>query len=384
MRRTVGWLGSDLAGVVLLVMLVCFVSSCRQSEQESVGVEAPEPEMVMIPSGEFVMGHEGNSDFSPPHTVRIDPFFMDKYEVTNAQYLAFCEETGRKLPDFWGIDSFRCGADYLDHPVIGVAWSDANAYARWRGVRLPTEAEWEYAARGGLVGKNYSHGDEHDSTLYVKAAGEKGPRRIGLFPPNGFGLHDMTGNVCEWVQDRFDEGYYAVSPDANPTGPGHARFRVIRGGGWHTGPYCSRVYFRSALASNWVDFNVGFRCAKYKGESAALGVEEILKTGGIEEALSAYRRMRAAEPGAFYYDESEFNDAGYRLVADSLYAAAVEILRLNTEAFPRSYNAFDSLGEAYKFLGDRRAAIRNYRKSLELYPGNSGARQMLEELGAEG
>ncbi|UCF79419.1 MAG: formylglycine-generating enzyme family protein [Candidatus Eiseniibacteriota bacterium] len=218
---------------------------------------------VVIPGGEFLMGSDGEGDHAPAHRVRIDSFCMDKYEVTNAQYAAFCQETGRKMPEFWGMGRFRSGPDFPDHPVTGVSWRDAEAYAEWCGKRLPTEAEWEYAARGGLEGKAFPYGDTADSTLanYTKS-GEGGTVAVGSYPANGFGLHDMAGNVSEWVSDYYDGEYYGESPSDNPKGPEEGKFRVFRGGGWHSGPSCTRVFYRNALPTNWVDFNVGFRCAK--------------------------------------------------------------------------------------------------------------------------
>jgi iron(II)-dependent oxidoreductase len=338
--------------------------------------------MVLIPGGEFVMGKEEYADHGPEHTVRIDPFYMDKHEVTNAEYLKYCEETDHRLPEFWGMAVFRSGPEFANHPVVGVSWSDAMKYAQWRGARLPTEAEWEYAARGGLVGKNFSHGDDLDSTLYAPGGftGEAGPLPVGSFPPNGYGLYDMTRNVTEWVRDWYDPDYYKTSPAANPPGPGHGKFRVIRGGGWHTGPYCSRVYIRTALQSNWLDFNVGFRCARSKGESAASEMERIILETGIEEALAAHTEMKAAAPGEYFFDEFEFNEMGYRLLKAEKVTEAIEVFKLNTEAFPASYNAFDSLAEAYLTKGDREQAIENYRKSLQLNPGNRGGREKMQEL----
>jgi sulfatase modifying factor 1 len=220
-------------------------------------------ELVLIPGGEFLMGSDSEGDHRPVHKVYVDSFCMDKHEVTNAQYLRFCEATGHRLPDFWGMDGFRCGPDYPNHPVITVSWSDVIEYAKWCGKRLPTEAEWEYAARGGLAGMNYPNGDTLDpSDGNHNRSGKGGPVAVGSFPANGFGLYDMQGNVVEWVWDFYDPGYYSSSPLANPQGPASGKFRVIRGGGWHSGPYCNRVYYRNALPPGWVDFNVGFRCAR--------------------------------------------------------------------------------------------------------------------------
>jgi formylglycine-generating enzyme required for sulfatase activity len=110
---------------------------------------------------------------------------------------------------------------------------------------------------------NYPNGDTlNPSNGNYSESNKRGPVAVGSYLPNGFGLHDMQGNVGEWVSDFYDGKYYSSSPSANPQGPSMGKFRVIRGGGWHTGPSCNRVYYRNALPPNWVDFNVGFRCAK--------------------------------------------------------------------------------------------------------------------------
>jgi sulfatase modifying factor 1 len=216
--------------------------------------------MVLIPAGEFLMGTDSGDDSSPRHRIYLDAFYLDRHEVTNARYHEFCRETGRKLPEFWGMEGFHCGPDFPDHPVVGVSWSDAAAYAEWAGKRLPTEAEWEYAARGGIVGKKFPYGDDLDSTLANFSSSGTVP--VGSYPPNGYGLYDMAGNVVEWVHDYYDAGYYSRSPDRNPTGPEKGKFVVIRGGGWHSGKFCNRVVHRNALIKSWIDFNVGFRCAR--------------------------------------------------------------------------------------------------------------------------
>lgn len=219
-------------------------------------------EMVLIPDSEFLMG-SGRGKDSPVHKVYVDSFYIDKYEVTSAQYLAFCETTGHRLPMFWGMDGFRCGLDYPNHPVVTVNWVDAKVYAKWCGKRLPTEAEWEYAARGGLVGMNYPSGNTlAPSDGNYSKSDKRGSVAVGSYSPNGFGLCDMQGNVVEWVADWYDPTYYSSSPTENPAGPDAGKFKVIRGGGWHSGPSCNAVHFRNALPPGWLDFNVGFRCAK--------------------------------------------------------------------------------------------------------------------------
>jgi len=220
-------------------------------------------ELSRIPGGEFLMGSDLEGDHNPIHKVYIDTFYMDKYEVTNTKYLRFCKATGHQLPEFWNMEGFRCSLDHPNHPVVGVSWHDAVEYAVWCGKRLPTEAEWEYAARGGLAGMNYPNGEMLGPSYGNYTESDKrGPVAVGSYPPNGFDLYDMQGNVVEWVLDFYDRNYYSSSPSANPQGPSSGKFRGIRGGGWHSGPYCNRVYYRNALPSNWVDFNVGFRCAK--------------------------------------------------------------------------------------------------------------------------
>jgi len=243
-----------------LLILVCLAADClAQAENRPVG-------MAFIPSGAFMMGKDlqNVSEFSPSHKVKVDSFYMDICEVTNREYLKFCKETGYKLPEFWNTDIFRCGEKYLEYPVTGVNWMDANMYARWAGKRLPTEAEWEYAARGGLVDKDFPNGDEwaiekpkQDSTAWVNFI-----EPVGKYDANGFGLYDMAGNVWEWVADRYSESYYAESEFDNPKGPNTGSNRVIRGGSWHSGMMCKKVYYRKGLISSWCDFAVGFRCVK--------------------------------------------------------------------------------------------------------------------------
>ena len=260
-----------MTATLLLTGSLVFLCSCvvvaagDDVPEELVAPQAGSREVervLLIPGGEFVMGEDSGWDYAPTHRVRVDAFYIDAFEVTNAEYLAFCEATGRKLPEFWGEERFRSGPDYPDHPVTGVNWHDAVAYAEWKGGRLPTEAEWEYAARGGLSGMPYPHGDELSPEVGNYSKSELGgPVPVGSYAPNGLGMYDALGNVCEWVHDTYHPDYYKESPADNPRGPAEGYMRVIRGGGWHTGPGCVWVFHRNALRSNWLDFNVGFRCA---------------------------------------------------------------------------------------------------------------------------
>lgn len=245
------------------ILVVLLIARHVASSQNSIS-SIVDTNMVLVPGGEFVMGKDGEDDFSPAHRVMLDSFYIDKYEATNLQYYRFCQATGHQMPDFWGMKEYHCGIDFPNHPVVGVSCSDAIEYARWAGKRLPTEAEWECAAKGGLIDSSFPNGDYIDTTLanMTFKGRRKGTVQVGSYKPNTLGVYDMAGNVCEWVADIYGAEYYEDGPKKNPKGPDKGRFRVIRGGGWHSGSSCNRVYYRNALPSNWVDFAVGFRCAK--------------------------------------------------------------------------------------------------------------------------
>jgi iron(II)-dependent oxidoreductase len=190
-------------------------------------------DMVLIPTGDFQMGSNDYDSEKPIHTVYLDAFYIDIYEVTNAQYKKFMDATKYKEPSYWNDSKFNAS----NHPVVGVSWNDAVAYAKWAGKRLPTEAEWEKSARGGLVGKKYPWGDTltHDDANYSGTGGKdkwENTSPVGSFAPNRYGLYDMAGNVWEWCADWYDSKYYASSPKSNPKGPGSGKSAVLRGGSW--------------------------------------------------------------------------------------------------------------------------------------------------------
>lgn len=237
-------------------------------------VTPPSTPMVPIPAGEYTMGRQGSTSH-PAHRVKVSAFEMDVHEVTNAQYFAFCQATDRKLPAFWNVERFQCGEAWPDHPVIGVSLGDARAYAVWVGKRLPTEAEWEWAARGGGAGK---YGDDLDALAPDQANYKKSPHDaptvVNSYAPNGYGLHDMIGNVREWTTDYFSTEVPAASlvpesgeldglvPMVDPTGPEKGHVGVVRGGGWYGGSSCQTVFTRVPYPRAWGDFAVGFRCAR--------------------------------------------------------------------------------------------------------------------------
>jgi len=221
--------------------------------------------MALIPAGEFQMGdafNEGWGSELPVHTVYVDAFYIDVYEVTNARYQKFMDETGHEAPWTWDYPDFNAP----HQPVVGVYVNDAVAYAEWAGKRLPTEAEWEKAARGGLVGKRFPWGDEitHDDASY--SGGDWGAATVGSFAPNSYGLYDMAGNVWEWCADRYDADYYSISPERNPTGPGSGTFRVLRGGSWNNSTNFLRVSNRLYALPSHAHNNVGFRCGMSRSD----------------------------------------------------------------------------------------------------------------------
>ena len=277
--------------------------------------------MVVLEGGEFLMGSEDRFAYSddgegPVRRVRLDPFWIDACAVTNGAFERFVSDTGYEteaerfgwafvfgglLPDDFPLTRAVAQAQWwrqvaaagwrhpdgpqsdldgrLDHPVVHVTWNDAQAYCDWAGKRLPTEAEWEYAARGGLEGQPFPWGDElepggahrmnvwqgtfpADNTL---ADGFYGTCPVEAFEPNGHGLHNTTGNVWEWCADWFSIDFHTREGPANPVGPGHGTHRASRGGSYlcHAS-YCRRyrVTARNGATPDSSSGNVGFRCVR--------------------------------------------------------------------------------------------------------------------------
>jgi formylglycine-generating enzyme required for sulfatase activity len=224
--------------------------------------------LVYIPEGEFEMGSEdGDDNEKPVHTVYLDAYWIDQTEVTNAMYQGCVAAGACDLPS--NTDYYN-NASYADHPVVYVSWFDAQAFCEWAGRRLPTEAEWEKAARGGLVGKEYPWGDEAPVCTPSAQNGaqydpcEGGTLPVKTFAPNGYGLFDMAGNVWELVADWYQKDYYVNSPGNNPQGPSSGRYRVVRGGGWSYNDYL-RVAYRYASSPVYSYYQIGFRCAGEPG-----------------------------------------------------------------------------------------------------------------------
>lgn len=296
-------------------------SSDEVGEKES--RESVLARMVSLPGGVFLMGANDPDGFpldgeGPVREVRIDPFMIDRSQVTNRLFSQFVEATGYRTEAerfgwsfvFWShipknrfaqfVEDTVAAAPWWckvrgarwdapegpgstvatrgDHPVVHVSWNDAEAFCGWSGQRLPTEAEWEYAARGGLVQKLYPWGDklrpdgEHRCNIWQGVFPEEdtgddgytGTCPVDAFPPNGFGLYSITGNAWEWCSDWFDAEFHRTADRTNPKGPATGTSRVMKGGSFlcHRS-YCNR-YRVAARTSNEPDSsssNIGFRCA---------------------------------------------------------------------------------------------------------------------------
>jgi sulfatase modifying factor 1 len=220
---------------------------------------------IFIPGGEFLMGQaDGRDDEQPVHRVAIAPFRLGRLQVTNEEYDAFRRATGRAMTPFRNQPAFA----HPRQPVAGVSWFDAVAYCEWLSrvsggrFRLPTEAEWEYAARGGLESRLYPWGDE---PVFERAGyasrWARGPEPAGTSEPNGFGLYDMCENVHEWCGDWYDPGYYAISPARNPQGPPSGTRRASRGGAWRHHIKIARCAARSSIPPEFHYADYGFRVA---------------------------------------------------------------------------------------------------------------------------
>ena len=248
----------------------CVVKVVAQSLENGVPQD-----MVLVPAGEYTMGSNTVGGTAvPEHTVYLDAFWIDKYEVTNREYRAFCDATTRAYPSDPGWGSMpNYFTNYPDYPVVNVSWYDAEAYATWAGKRLPTEAEWERAAKGNLDNRLWPWGDDFGAliggTTYhanISGGGDGwtytapvGTFPTGVSPP---GCYDMAGNVWEWCNDWYDSGYYSISPVYNPPGPVSGSGRVIRGGSWGDSSSYARCAARYNFDPAYRNINIGFRCAR--------------------------------------------------------------------------------------------------------------------------
>jgi len=222
-------------------------------------------DLVAIPGGQYRMGQaDGRDEERPVHAVTIRSFLLSRFQVTNAQYDAFRQATGREMTPFQADTRFACPRQ----PVVGVSWFDAVAYCDWlsavwkRRFRLPTEAEWERAARGGLDQKLYPWGDDaifQRESYYLRWC--EAPEPVGTSPANGYGLFDMCENVHEWCSDWYDPSYYNVTPAQDPRGPEGGRRKASRGGAWRHHLKIARCAARSSIPPEFKYADYGFRVA---------------------------------------------------------------------------------------------------------------------------
>lgn len=269
------------AGIPLIAILrgttsTPFEVESRHSDDGASGdsTDLPSPEapiaedIVMIPAGPFVRGtDQGGFDERPERTVYLDGFLIDRYEVTNAQYAAFVKETGHRKagpPSRYAKNTSRMRGP--NQPVVYVSWEDAATYCDWRGMRLPSEAEWEKAMRGTdgrlwpwgnveiLDGANWARVDDG-----FEVAAPVGRVRSDTSP---YGVMDGAGNVMEWVNDWYLEGAYAEAPERNPRSPEYGTYKVLRGAAYTSSGSDLRITARNKMPSDFRDETIGFRCAK--------------------------------------------------------------------------------------------------------------------------
>ncbi|WP_447601239.1 formylglycine-generating enzyme family protein [Nitrospira sp. Nam80] len=278
--------------VAVLIAVLCLmgmpaVASHEQSKQPSLWTPLDEAErlaglevpggMVVVPGGWFLMGSDPKVDRAagpqeqPQRRVYIEAFRINRFETSNVDYLRYVLHTGASWPRYWKEQPFP--EKMAKHPVIGVSWREADAYCRWAGTRLPTEAEWEKAARGE-DGRIFPWGNEPAGWMKSNIA-HPGSKRGFKYPPlanvdrydkgvSPYGVHQMAGNVSEWVADWFDPEYYRTKQDQNPTGPRQGQDKVFRGGSWNEDPEVARSAGRNAGGLDHWSYLIGFRCAQWE------------------------------------------------------------------------------------------------------------------------
>jgi formylglycine-generating enzyme required for sulfatase activity len=240
---------------------LAFYWTNARDKAERVGTDgAP---AVLIPAGAFIMGDDENS---PRREIFLDAFYLDKYEVTVARYAKFLKATGNvRPPDEWETADVQSGAEL---PVVGIDWRDAESYCRWAGKRLPTEAEWEKAARGtderkypwgndAPTAEHARFGKPYENPVYRDGVAQVGKHSKGMSPA---GIYDLAGNVWEWVADWYAESFPRADV-RNPKGPNAGSGKVMRGGGWYDPPERLTTTKRMYASPDQRDDSVGFRCA---------------------------------------------------------------------------------------------------------------------------
>lgn len=274
--------------------------------------------MVLVPRGEFVMGSNDHQD-EKPHNVVLDAYYIDTYEVSNKDYKEFMKTTGHPAPAYW--DDPRLNKP--EQPVVGVNWYDASAFCEWKGKRLPTEAEWERAAKGPDGHAHYPWGHQLDSSKanYGQTVGKTTP--VDSYPEgkSGYGAYNMAGNVFEWVSDWYDPGYFNVSPAMNPQGPAtglnfanQGPVKTLKGGSWLAPASSLHTSHRfwNQPENNSYGVGLGFRCAQSASPSGLQMVQydfmlSLISMGQEkwEEALKSIEKALKADPENAEYLETQ-------------------------------------------------------------------------------
>jgi len=272
------WIWASVGFVLLLVAVAVMAIRVTAPPVRVVVFPKSEPKpnpLRIIPAGVFVMGSDdGGIDEQPERRVFLSAYLIQQFEVTQGQYAEFVTVTGQRSPSIRkgmtgerradNIESFN----HPNQPVVRVSWNDANAFCQWRGMRLPTEAEWERAARG-TDGREWPWGFERPGPVpLANVSGDEDggvyTAIVGTYPADlsPDGLYDMTGNAREWVADWYEELYYREAPLQNPAGPDRGEMRTLRGGSWNDGALWGRTTARSKMFPDYRDTTIGFRCAK--------------------------------------------------------------------------------------------------------------------------
>ena len=345
-----------LFSVTLMMTITLFSTVISISSAENNDMNITIKDMVLIPPGEFMMGTDASGALKsnkPAHMVYVDAFYIDKYEVSNAQYREFVlanpewqkKNIDKKFHDgqylqHWKENNYPSGKE--NHPVTYVSWYAAVAYAKWVGKRLPTEAEWEKAARGGKNNQSFPWGKENDENkanyrigIDHDIIGDTTP--VNKYPAFGFGLHDISGNVKEWCLDKYISIYYKVYPHGRPINnpiagaesitdiisnfeniPPAVRItgrRVTRGGGWISSPREIAVYSRGSDSANTTDADIGFRCVVDLVEKDSMVLIPAGEFNMGYEGEGAYKDtipVHKVYVDAFYMDKNEVTNAQYR------------------------------------------------------------------------
>jgi formylglycine-generating enzyme required for sulfatase activity len=230
----------------------------REKTQNVIRPEPSEYELVFIKGGSFMMGSkdpEARDNEEPIHEVTLSNFYMGRYPVTNEEYARFIKATNYNEPKYWGDRKYN----QPRQPVVGVTWEDTKAFARWAGLQLPSEAQWEYAARSGGKDQKYAGGDDIDKVAWYRGNSEGRLHVVGEKAPNDLGLYDMSGNVWEWCEDVYDERAYEKHELNNPVITSGRTYRVIRGGGWLNIPGDVRAAYRYRISADYRNLSLGFR-----------------------------------------------------------------------------------------------------------------------------